>query len=128
MANIDKLPSYEEGDFNYEMISQVLISLLRDLTLNRNFFSTDLGTSEETEILEAYGYLVHKKKVRGEGSIEEVSIALPKSLSEKEAKEVLSTIKTCEDAYDYFPKVVLERENRKLYVKLMKKMINDNNS
>ena len=128
MANINDLPPTDGGNFNYELISQVLISLLRDLTLNRNFFTTDLGSSEENEILDAYGYSVHKKKVRGEGSIDEVSVALPKELTDKEAKDVLSGIKTHEDAYDYFPKVVLERENRKLYVKLMKKMINDNNS
>ena len=132
MANMNKIPSSLQGggeDLGNSVMSQMLIELLRELSLNKNFFTTDLSDDEDTEILEAYGYLVHITDVKdNDGNMGRVSVALPSSLSEKETQKVLKAIKTYDDALMYFPKIVLERENRKLYVKLMKKLINDCNS
>ena len=129
MANMNKIPSSLQGggeDLGNSVMSQMLIELLRELSLNKNFFTTDLSDDEDTE---AYGYLVHMTDVRdNDGNVGRVSVALPSSLSEQDIQKVLKAIRTYDDALMYFPKIVLERENRKLYVKLMKKLINDCNS
>ena len=115
-----------EDSISDEFMFQILMNMLKDLCLNKNFFTTDLSDSEDTEILEAYGYLVHKTEVRDNGGEKgSVSVALPSSLSSSEVSKMLKGFKTYDDIMPYSPKVVLERENRKLYVKLMKKLIND---
>lgn len=135
MANINEIPSSLFGnsgdDFgnNSDILNEMLLELLRDLSLNKNFFTTDLSDSEDEEILEAFGYKLYKVSVTsGEGMSGTISIALPNSLSDTEVKRKLKTIKTFEQAFKYYPKTILEQENRKLYVKLIKKLINDCNS
>lgn len=135
MANINEIPSSLFGnsgdDFgnNSDILNEMLLELLRDLSLNKNFFTTDLSDSEDEEILEAFGYKLYKVSVtNGEGMSGTISIALPNSLSDTEVKRKLKTIKTFEQAFKYYPKTILEQENRKLYVKLIKKLINDCNS
>ena len=134
MANINNIPSPLLGDsqgggLENEVLNQMLVELLRDLSLNKNFFTTDLSDSEDKEILEAYGYTLHKITITDDSGVQgRISVALPSSLSVSESRKVLKGIKTFEDAYRYYPKIVLERENRKLYVKLIKKLINDCNS
>ena len=134
MANINNIPSPLLGDsqgggLENEVLNQMLIELLLDLSLNKNFFTTDLSDSEDKEILEAYGYTLHKITITDDSGVQgRISVALPSSLSVSESRKVLKGIKTFEDAYMYYPKIVLERENRKLYVKLIKKLINDCNS
>lgn len=135
MANINEIPSSLFGnsgdDFgnNSDVLNEMLLELLRDLSLNKNFFTTDLSDSEDEEILEAFGYKLHKVSVtNGEGMSGTISIALPDSLSDTEVKRKLKTIKTFEQAFKYYPKTILEQENRKLYVKLIRKLINDCNS
>ena len=134
MANINNIPSpllgdSQSGGLENEVLNQMLVELLRDLSLNKNFFTTDLSDSEDKEILEAYGYTLHKITITDDSGVQgRISVALPSSLSVSESRKVLKGIKTFEDAYMYYPKTVLERENRKLYVKLIKKLINDRNS
>ena len=134
MANINNIPSPLLGDsqgggLENEVLNQMLVELLRDLSLNKNLFTTDLSDSEDKEILEAYGYTLHKITITDNSGVQgRISVALPSSLSVSESRKVLKGIKTFEDAYMYYPKIVLERENRKLYVKLIKKLINDCNS
>ena len=134
MANINNIPSPLLGDsqgggLENEVLNQMLVELLRDLSLNKNLFTTDLSDSEDKEILEAYGYTIHKITITDDSGVQgRISVALPSSLSVSESRKVLKGIKTFEDAYMYYPKIVLERENRKLYVKLIKKLINDCNS
>ena len=134
MANINNIPSPLLGDsqgggLENEVLNQMLVELLRDLSLNKNLFTTDLSDSEDKEILEAYGYTLHKITITDDSGMQgRISVALPSSLSVSESRKVLKGIKTFEDAYMYYPKIVLERENRKLYVKLIKKLINDCNS
>ena len=134
MANINNIPSPLLGDsqgggLENEVLNQMLVELLRDLSLNKNLFTTDLSDSEDKEILEAYGYTLHKITITDDSGVQRrISVALPSSLSVSESRKVLKGIKTFEDAYMYYPKIVLERENRKLYVKLIKKLINDCNS
>ena len=134
MANINNIPSSLLGDsqgggLENEVLNQMLVELLRDLSLNKNLFTTDLSDSEDKEILEAYGYTLHKITITDDSGVQgRISVALPSSLSVSESRKVLKGIKTFEDAYMYYPKIVLERENRKLYVKLIKKLINDCNS
>ena len=134
MANINNIPSPLLGDsqgggLENEVLNQMLVELLRDLSLNKNPFTTDLSDSEDKEILEAYGYTLHKITITDDSGVQgRISVALPSSLSVSESRKVLKGIKTFEDAYMYYPKIVLERENRKLYVKLIKKLINDCNS
>lgn len=134
MANINNIPSPLLGDsqgggLENEVLNQMLVELLRDLSLNKNLFTTDLSDSEDKEILEAYSYTLHKITITDDSGVQgRISVALPSSLSVSESRKVLKGIKTFEDAYMYYPKIVLERENRKLYVKLIKKLINDCNS
>lgn len=134
MANINNIPSpllgdIQGGGLENEVLNQMLVELLRDLSLNKNLFTTDLSDSEDKEILEAYGYTLHKITITDDSGVQgRISVALPSSLSVSESRKVLKGIKTFEDAYMYYPKIVLERENRKLYVKLIKKLINDCNS
>ena len=134
MANINNIPSpllgdSQSGGLENEVLNQMLVELLRDLSLNKNLFTTDLSDSEDKEILEAYGYTLHKITITDDSGVQgRISVALPSSLSVSESRKVLKGIKTFEDAYMYYPKIVLERENRKLYVKLIKKLINDCNS
>ena len=134
MANINNIPSPLLGDsqgggLENEVLNQMLVELLRDLSLNKNLFTTDLSDYEDKEILEAYGYTLHKITITDDSGVQgRISVALPSSLSVSESRKVLKGIKTFEDAYMYYPKIVLERENRKLYVKLIKKLINDCNS
>lgn len=131
MANIKNIPpSYNQsGGIGNEVLNQMLVELLRDLSLNKNIFTTDLSNTEDEEILEAYGYKLHDVVVKNEeGMSGKIPVALPSTLSDSEVKKVLKGIKTFDEAYLYYPKVVLERENRKLYVKLIKKLIHDCNS
>ena len=134
MANINNIPfpllgDSQGGGLENEVLNQMLVELLRDLSLNKNLFTTDLSDSEDKEILEAYGYTLHKITITDDSGVQgRISVALPSSLSVSESRKVLKGIKTFEDAYMYYPKIVLERENRKLYVKLIKKLINDCNS
>lgn len=132
MANIKNIPpSYNQsgGIIGNEVLNQMLVELLRDLSLNKNIFTTDLSDSEDKEILEAYGYKLHDVVVNNdEGVPGKIPVALPSTLSEGEVRKVLKGIKTFDEAYLYYPKIVLERENRKLYVKLIKKLIRDCNS
>jgi hypothetical protein len=134
MANINKIPSPllgddQSGGLGNEVLNQMLVELLRDLSLNKNIFTTDLSDTEDEEILEAYGYKLYSTLVKdNDGNSGNISVALPSTLSDSEVKKALKGIKTFDEAYLYYPKVVLERENRKLYVKLIKKLIHDCNS
>lgn len=135
MANINEIPSSllrkNEEDFgnNKDLLNDMLLKMIQDCSLNKNLFTTDLSDSEDEEILEAFGYKLHKVSVTiGEGISGTISIALPGSLSDTEVKRKLETIKTFEQAFKYYPKTILEQENRKLYVKLIKRLINDCNS
>lgn len=134
MANINKIPSPllgddQSGGIGNEVLNQMLVELLRDLSLNKNIFTTDLSDTEDEEILEAYGYKLHDIIVNNdEGMPGKIPVALPSTLSDSEVKKTLKNIKTFDEAYLYYPKIVLERENRKLYVKLIKKLIRDCNS
>ena len=131
MANIKNIPpSYNQsGGIGNEVLNQMLVELLRDLSLNKNIFTTDLSDTEDEEILEAYGYKLHDVIVENEeGMPGKIPVALSSTLSDSEVKKILKGIKTFDEAYLYYPKVVLERENRKLYVKLIKKLIRDCNS
>lgn len=131
MANIKNIPpSYNQsGGIGNEVLNQMLVDLLRDLSLNKNIFTTDLSDTEDEEILEAYGYKLHNVVVNNEeGMPGKIPVALPSTLSVSEVRKVLKGIKTFDEAYLYYPKIVLERENRKLYVKLIKKLIRDCNS
>lgn len=134
MANINKIPSPllgddQSGGIGNEVLNQMLVELLRDLSLNKNIFTTDLSDTEDEEILEAYGYKLHDVIVNNEdGMPGKIPVALPSTLSGSEVRKVLKGIKTFNEAYLYYPKIVLERENRKLYVKLIKKLIRDCNS
>lgn len=131
MANIKNIPpSYNQsGGLENEVLNQMLVELLRDLSLNKNIFTTDLSDAEDVEILEAYGYKLHCVEINNEDGVPgKIPVALPSTLSDGEVKKLLKDIKTFNKAYLYYPKVVLERENRKLYVKLIKKLIRDCNS
>lgn len=131
MANIKNIPpSYNQsGGLGNEVLNQMLVELLRDLSLNKNIFTTDLSDTEDEEILEAYGYKLHDVVVKNEeGMPGKIPVALSSTLSDSEVKKILKGIKTFDEAYLYYPKIVLERENRKLYVKLIKKLIRDCNS
>lgn len=130
MASIKNIPpSYNQsGGIENEVLNQMLVELLRDLSLNKNIFTTDLSDAEDKEILEAYGYKLHDVVVNNdEGVPGKIPVALPTTLSDSEVRKVLKGIKTFDEAYLYYPKIVLERENRKLYVKLIKKLIRDCN-
>ncbi len=128
MANITNIP-LSFGGGGDDVLNPMLIELLRDLSLNKNLFTTDLSDEEDKEILEAYGYEMHEAFVKFKnGCSGNIPVAFPKGLSERELTKKLKKIKTPDDAYEYYPKVVLERENRKLYVKLLKKLIDDCNS
>ena len=53
MANIKNIPpSYNQsGGLENEVLNQMLVGLLRDLSLNKNIFTTDLSDAEDVEIL-----------------------------------------------------------------------------
>lgn len=72
MANINKIPSPllgddQSGGIGDEVLNQMLVELLRDLSLNKNIFTTDLSDTEDEEILEAYGYKLHDVIVTNDG-------------------------------------------------------------
>ena len=114
MANINNIPSPLLGDsqgggLENEVLNQMLVELLRDLSLNKNLFTTDLSDSEDEEILEAYGYTLHKITITDDSGVQgRISVALPSSLSVSESRKVLKGIKTFEqviqavDDYMYY--------------------------
>ena len=95
MANINNIPSPLLGDsqgggLENEVLNQMLVELLRDLSLNKNLFTTDLSDSEDKEILEAYGYTLHKITITDDSGVQgRISVALPSSLSVSESGKYL---------------------------------------